>query len=309
VLATTGAFIPSLDGLLGVGQPRPLHSRLPGAAYFAVPAGLKRAARGLVMRRRGDAGELVAAYLGRLAAAPPTAGAASPLLITHDVDTAEGFAALPRLLEVEAELGMPSLSLLVTHRYPWARAEIRGWLADGFIFGVHDTTHDNRLAYLPPSGVRERLECALDALGDVGSPVFRAPGLLRSPALYQGIAGVIDVDLSAPDWALAWPTPGDGVGTPFPVRHGGVTCLPTTLPRDGELLGLGLGDDVVVSKARQLAAIGAPIVLLTHPDSGFTHGAERVAAYRRLLETLRGIARVEQPAAVLEKVKQGAVEL
>jgi hypothetical protein len=309
VLAATGAFTPSREGLLGIGQPRPLHSRLPAAAYFALPAVLKRAARTLAMRRRGTADGLVAAYLGRLGEPRPGAAGESRLLVTHDVDTAEGLAALPRLLEVEADLGMSSLTLLVTHRYAWERASLRSWHAGGFAFGVHDTSHDNRLAYASAAEVRERIARAFDALGDLGCRAFRAPGFLRSPALYEGIAGLVDVDLSAPDWALAWPRPGDGVQTPFPVRHLGVTCLPTTLPRDGELIALGLDDDVVVRKARQLAAIGAPMVLLTHPDPGFTHGTERVARYRRLLGQLRGLARVEPPAAVLENARQGVVEL
>jgi hypothetical protein len=114
--------------------------------------------------------------------------------------------------------------------------------------------------------------------------------------------------LSTTDWALLWPHPGDGIGTPFVVRHGPTTCIPTTLPRDGELIALGLshGDmvDVWQRKALGLRRVGAPVVLLTHPDPGFTDSDARIQTYGTLLRWLRETAgfRIMPPRAFLTEL-------
>lgn len=302
----TAAAAPSLAGLHGAGQRRPLYSRLP-VLYFAMPAWTRSFARWLVGSRHGGRA-LVDRYLARLAGWPAGDGRPVPLLLTHDVDTPEGYRTLPRLLEAEEALGLASLSLMVTHRYGWEPARLAALAERGHRFGVHDTTHDNRLAYLPPAQVSARIRRAQQALGPLDSGAFRAPAFLRTRGLYEGIAPVVRVDLSAIDWALLWPHPGDGMGSPFPVRYGPMTCVPTTLPRDGELIALGLrpreAADVCRTKALALHRVGAPAVLLTHPDPTFTDGAERIAAYADLLAGLRDSGRflLLPPAAALAEL-------
>jgi hypothetical protein len=122
----------------------------------------------------------------------------------------------------------------------------------------------------------------------------------------------VRVDLSTNDAALVWPHPGDGLGSPFPVRYRGVVCAPTTLPRDGELLALGLDREATLDlcrrKAAQLARVGAPAVLLTHPDPTFTDTAERLETYGLLLEHLRGSGqfRLAPPAETLADLERRA---
>jgi len=303
---------PSLAGLHGVGQTRPLYSRLP-ALYFLTPAWVKRAARSAFAARQGRVEALVRRYLAFLDGAPAGDGRPAPLLLTHDVDTAEGLAALPRLLAVEESLGLASLIFMVTHRYPWDRVALARLGERGHAFGVHDTTHDNRLAYLPPAAVDARIARAQAALGPLDSGAFRAPAFLRSASLYEGIAGRVSVDLSTNDCALVWPHPGDGLGSPFPVRYRRrMVCAPTTLPRDGELLALGLDRaatlDLCQRKAAQLARAGAPAILLTHPDPTFTDTAERLETYGLLLDRLRGsgLFRLAPPAETLAELQRRA---
>ncbi len=291
------APLPTLAGLHGADQRRPLYSRLP-ALYFIAPAWVKLAARAAFASRQGRVEGLVRRYLGLLDGAPAGDGRPAPLVLTHDVDTAEGLATLPRLLAVEESLGLASLVFLVTHRYAWDRAALARLRERGHAFGVHDTTHDNRLAYLPPAKVEARIRRAREALGPLDSGAFRAPAFLRSAALYEGLAAAgIRVDFSTNDSALVWPHPGDGLGSPFPVRHRRLAVVPTTLPRDGELLALGLGRaavlDLCQAKARQLAHVGAPAILLTHPDPTFTDTSERIEAYGELLAWLRASGRFQ----------------
>jgi len=306
------ALQPRLAGLQGLDQTRPLYSRFP-ALYFRTPAWVKRAARSAFAARHGQVAGLTERYLRFLDEAPPGDGRPVPVLLTHDVDTAEGFATLPRLLAVEERLGLASLTFLVTHRYPWQRAALARLHERGHVFGVHDTTHDNRLAYLPAADVELRIRSAQEALGRLDSGAFRAPAFLRSPSLYDGIASRVRIDFSTNDCALVWPHPGDGLGSPFPVRYRRLVVAPTTLPRDGELLALGLDRKATLElcrrKATQLARVGAPVVLLTHPDPTFTDTPARLDAYDELLDWLAASAcfRLVAPTEALAELHARAV--
>lgn len=309
------ALAPSLAGLHGAGQRRPLYSRLP-ALYFLTPPWVKAAARWVFAARRGRVDALIERYLAVLDGARDGDGSPVPLLLTHDVDTAEGLATLPRLLAVEESLGLRSLTFLVTHRYPWDPGVLARLAERGHAFGVHDTTHDNRLAYLAPAEVGARLRRAQEALGALDTGAFRAPAFLRTAALYAGMAGRVRIDFSSIDSALVWPHPGDGLGSPFPVRHRSIVCVPTTLPRDGELVALGLpaarAREVCCRKAAALARVGAPAVLLTHPDPTFTDTAERIERYGELLASLTENGRFLTPppvACLAELERRAGAEL
>ena len=302
---------PTLAGLHGADQRRPLYSRVP-ALYFRAPAWVKLAARSAFAARQGRIDMLIQRYLDRLQYAPAGDGNPVPLLLTHDVDTAEGLGTLPRLLAVEESLGLTSLTFLVTHRYAWKRETLTALAARGHAVGVHDTTHDNRLAYLPPAEVEARIARAQAALGSLDTGAFRAPAFLRSASLYEGLARRIKIDFSTNDAALVWPHPGDGLGSPFPVRYRTLAVVPTTLPRDGELLALGLDRaamlDLCRKKAAQLARVGAPVVLLTHPDPTFTDTARRIDAYGELIAWLRASGRftLVPPAETLAELQRRA---
>jgi hypothetical protein len=89
--------------------------------------------------------------------------------------------------------------------------------------------------------------------------------------------------------------------------------VPTTLPRDGELLALGLDREATLDlcrrKAAQLVRAGAPAVLLTHPDPTFTATVERLETYGRLLEQLRGsgLFRLAPPTDTLLELQRRAI--
>ena len=303
---------PTLAGLYGRDQRRPLYSRLP-ALYFLTPPWLKRAARVAFAVRQGRTDALIERYLGALESVPDGDGRPVPLLLTHDVDTAAGLATLPRLLTVEESHGLASLTFVVTHRYAWRRTDLARLAERGHAFGVHDTSHDNRLAYLPAAKIEARLARAQQALGSLDSGAFRAPAFLRSASLYEGIARRVRVDFSTNDVALLWPHPGDGLGSPFPVRHRRLTVVPTTLPRDGEMVALGLDRAAVLDlcrrKAQQLARVGAPAVLLTHPDPTFTDTDRRIDAYGELLGWLRssGLFHLATPTETLVELERRTI--
>jgi hypothetical protein len=298
-----------LRGLYGAAQRRPLYSHMP-SLYFGVPATLRRLVRRVVGLSRGRTDRLVQRYLDRLDDLSTADGRPVPLLLTHDVDTAEGYRRLGALLDVEEQVGLRSVSHLVTHRYPWSVPDLVPRAERGHAFGVHDTLHDNRIAYLPPDAIAQRLRDAQGALGALNCGTFRAPAFLRSEALYRAMEGLVTVDLSSPDWALLWPHPGDGIGTPFPIRHGSTVCVPTTMPRDGEMISIGLDGDAMVElwrhKASKLWRVGAPVVLLTHPDRGFTDSPARIAAYASLLRWFTESGRFDTapPLESLTKLRQ-----
>ena len=84
------------------------------------------------------------------------------------------------------------------------------------------------------------------------------------------------------------------------------------MPRDGELLALRLsrGERLAIykRKAEQLWRVGAPVIILTHPDPTFTDSDERIAAYAELLQWLVGSTRfrIPSPDGCLEDLSRRA---
>ena len=74
--------MPTLAGLHGADQRRPLYSRFP-ALYFATPAWVKRAARSAFAARQGRIERLIARYLDVLERAPEGDGRPVPLVLKH----------------------------------------------------------------------------------------------------------------------------------------------------------------------------------------------------------------------------------
>lgn len=298
---------PHLTGLYGLEQKRPLYSKYP-SLYFLTPSWVRSLSRRILVGKKGEPAVLIKSYLERLKVFGDAGGMRVPILLTHDVDTARGLKTLPRLLKAEEAQGFRSLTLLVTHRYRWKSGDLLAHHQAGHRFGVHDTTHDNTIAYIAPDQVRARIDQARAALGELGSSAFRAPAFLRSSELYEGLQGRVAFDFSSNDWALAWPHPGDGTAYPFPVRHKGLVCAPTNMPRDGEMLALGLSwsqmRDLCVQKARQLARVGAPVIFLNHPDPGFTDSDEAIDTYGALLKWFKecGLFQILAPDACLKEL-------
>jgi peptidoglycan/xylan/chitin deacetylase (PgdA/CDA1 family) len=285
---------------------RPVAARLP-FHYRRVPAPVRRVLRDLLMRRQSSRVEGFPAwpvepsveavrriYLAARRAADPTLepksfwpeGKRWALLLSHDIDSAEGLGLAGEQAEEERERGLAACWFVVGRRYPLDAGAVAELVAAGAELGLHGDTHDNKLAFLPLPEIERRLDACADVVAEHGMRGFRSPSMLRTDALYDALAGRFSYDSSMPDTGLL-PAP-NGCATVFPFEYRGVLILPLTLPPDGQLLARGLAPEEVlatwIAKAEWVRSVGGMAFHLVHPEQGFSAAPAMREVCRRFLD-------------------------
>jgi hypothetical protein len=230
--------------------------------------------------------DLFVSILGDVAREPLPTIAAWPhdhtwaLVLTHDVETAAGFAALDPVVDLEQRLGLRSSWNLVPRRYDVDEGRVRELIAAGFEVGVHGLCHDGRdLESL--ERVRERLPGMRAAAERWNAAGFRSPATRRQWELMPLLG--FDYDSSYPDTDPFEPQ-GGGCCTWLPFFNRDMVELPLTMPQDHTLFVIrGHTDETTwVDKAEFLRERGGMALLDTHPD--YLIDVRIMDAYRRLLE-------------------------
>ncbi|MDH3267273.1 MAG: hypothetical protein OEM46_00320 [Ignavibacteria bacterium] len=158
------------------------------------------------------------------------------LILTHDVEHKKGYERVPKLMDVEKELGFVSSFNFIPERDYVVEKELLNTLQrNGFEFGVHGLNHDGKLFFTEEVFSRraKKINQYLDKWGAVG---------FRAPAMHNNLdwIGELNIlyDLSTFDTDPFEPQ-SHGVGTIFPFwvmnkRHqkGCYVELPYTLPQD-----------------------------------------------------------------------------
>jgi peptidoglycan/xylan/chitin deacetylase (PgdA/CDA1 family) len=301
--------------------PPPASSRLP-FSYRAVPGPVRRTlarAVGRAQRRRVEQWaafpqwpiDVSADVLADWAAAPvlqPADGARrpTPVLLTHDIDSPDGLRNLvATFLPIEEAAGARSTSFIVPCAWQLDEGCLREAAARGHQLGIHGYDHSNRTPFATAADRRTRLDAARPLADRFAMIGYRAPSLLRTPALLEDLAGRYQYDSSIPTSGGLFPVPNNGCATVRPFRIGGLVEIPITLPRDGSLLFLGHSADEIVALWKSCADIvvraGGVVVLLTHCERHFSGSAPMLHAYRSFLEWIRNDRRFawSAPADVL----------
>jgi len=225
----------------------------------------------------------------RPSAAPPAGGypwpggARSAVLLTHDVESAEGMERIPMLLDAEREAGVRSCWNFVAEKYPVDPGLLCGLAGEGHEIGVHGLLHDGRLFSSPEVFAERmrRIRATADAWGARG---FRSPSLLHDGSLLATLS--FEWDSSVPAWDPFQPVPG-GSGNYFPYMLNDVCMeLPVTLWQDFTLFEeLGVRDiGIWREQAAAIHGMGGLIDVIVHPDYVTD---ERLESYRELLRFLR----------------------
>ncbi len=202
------------------------------------------------------------------------------LVLTHDVETSKGVAALAGIAELERGLGLRSSWNFVPRRYDVDDELVSGLTADGFEVGVHGLYHDGR-DLESAARVRERLPAMRSAAERWQAVGFRSPATQRQWELMPLLG--FDYDSSYPDTDPFEPQ-GGGCCTWLPFFNQGMVELPLTMQQDHTLFViLRHGDETAwVEKAEFLRGRGGLALIDTHPD--YLRDDRILSAYRRLLE-------------------------
>ena len=202
------------------------------------------------------------------------------LVLTHDVETADGYRDMELLREPERVHGYRSSWNFVGARYPVDAETVRSVQDDSCEVGVHGLVHDGRDLN------RQRLDERLPAMWEHASR-WNAVGF-RSPATHRGWDLMprlgFDYDSSYSDTDPYEPQAG-GCCTFLPFVNRGMVELPITLAQDHTIFTIlqHPDADLWLRKARHVRDRGGMVLVLTHPD--YAHDPRLADGYRKLLDT------------------------
>jgi hypothetical protein len=219
------------------------------------------------------------------------------LIITHDVDTEKGLQRALPLKNMEDQLGISSTWFLLSEEYNLPQRLVED-LAQNTTIGSHDIRHDGRLIQVKriEELVRRLSRSRLKLETIVGKPVkcFRSPLLQFNGRILSALreAGY-ESDFSAPCWEPVHPSTMSGFGTESvqPFEFEGIVEHPLTLFQDHQVLQVlrmstREAIKLWIDQARLVRSLDGDIVLLVHPDYGFSQDLD---AYRQLLASLMEI--------------------
>ena len=196
--------------------------------------------------------------------APWPDGAEWCLVLTHDVETAEGCDAVELLRAPERERGYLSAWNFVPERYQTPTSTVEALRDEGCEIGVHGLRHDGHDLESRRTLERRR-PGMLDAARAWGATGFRAPATQRAWDLVPALG--FGHDSSYTDTDPYEPQPG-GCCTWWPFLNRHVVEPPITLPQDHTLFAiLGHTDGSLwVQKASAVRLRGGMVLALSHPD-------------------------------------------
>ena len=213
----------------------------------------------------------------------------APVLLTHDIDSAEGLRNLVDLfLPIEEAAGARSTNFVVPCAWPLDHGLLRELTSRGHQIGVHGYDHSNRTAFLDAQARRHRLIAGRETLAMYSPAGYRAPSLMRTAALIGDLADHFLYDSSIPTSGGPFPVFNNGCATARPFSIGRTLEIPITLRRDGSLRFLGYSPGDIGTMWRQnaeaIAAARGVVMLLTHCEKRFSGNPAMLAAYRGFLE-------------------------
>lgn len=219
------------------------------------------------------------------------------LVLTHDVEWANGQSKCQAVAHMEQEEGFRSAFYFVPRRYdddPRLRAQLA---AMGFEIGVHGLYHDGKL-YRSHRTFSERAVRINEYLRHWEACGFRSPSMHHNLHWLHELDVAYDASMFDTDPFEPMP---DGAGTifPFVVAHPqtGHTYveLPYTLPQDYTTFVLlqETSPKIWQDKLDWVAARGGMAMVITHPDymdfgaGGLGERSYRASLYRQFLQYVR----------------------
>ena len=206
------------------------------------------------------------------------------LVLTHDVETADGCRDLDLLRGPERELGYRSAWNFVPLRYRVPDDVLDALRREGCEIGVHGLRHDGR-DLGSPRLLAKRLPAIREYADRWQAVGFRSPATQRRWDMMPRLG--FEYDSSYTDTDPYEPQPG-GCCSYLPYFNQNLVELPITLPQDHTIFAILQHRDAEVwlSKARLLRERRGMVLALTHPD--YARDPRLADGYRSLLEACHG---------------------
>ena len=275
----------------------PMSSKLP-FSYQAIPGPVRRiVAKGIGRFRRSQINQwgrfpafpldLTIDALSDLVLGDELLHDPTPVMVTHDIDTAEGESNLPLFLEIEEAVGVRSTNFVVPFKWKLNHDLLSQTREAGHEIGVHGFDHGNQTPYLQREIMMQRFDKTMPFIERYQCRGYRAPTLLRTQKLLAELATRFDYDSSVPTSGGLFPAPNNGCATARPFRAEGIWEIPLSMPRDAGLMFLGYKlvdiERCMLESARLIRASGGIVVLLTHCEKAYSGNRVMLDLYRRVL--------------------------
>jgi hypothetical protein len=209
----------------------------------------------------------------------------SALILTHDVETADGLRLAVEIADLEEDRGLRSSFNIVASWYPIDNGVVRELRERGFEVGVHGLYHD-RSMFSGRAAFEAQQPALREAVAALQAEGFRSPATHR---VFEWLGELpVSYDCSVPHSDPFEPQPG-GCCSLWPFFIGDVVELPYTLPQDHTLFTL-LRDrsiDRWVTQLDRIVRLHGFAQVLTHPDPGYLGKRRHRALYVELLELVR----------------------
>jgi len=212
------------------------------------------------------------------------------VILSHDIDTHEGFANVNKFIAIEKKYGLISSWFVVGSLFASHVPELKALKGQDLEIGCHGYLHDNKLVALTLSKMKESLLNCGDMIKELGVRGFRSPSLFRSRELFEALEGVFSYDTSVPDTEVFLQyAPHSGCCTVFPYRaQGALLEVPITMPLDSTLLALGLSIDEMFeiwkNKISWIKKVGGIAHFLNHAESYYSGNPKMLGLYERLAD-------------------------
>lgn len=215
----------------------------------------------------------------------------TPVLLSHDIDSLEGLQNLPQFLKIEEKYKARSSNYVVPCSWPIDEGILRDVQKSGHEIGVHGFDHSGKTPFAEDIKERDRrISGALPFIKKWKVTGYRAPSLLRTKSLIEGLRKTYRYDSSVPTAGGLFPSPNNGCASARPFLLEGMKELPVSMPRDGSLSFLGYSPKEILKIwtecAHQIAASGGVVVLLTHCEERFSGNPDMLAVYEEFLDTM-----------------------
>jgi len=206
------------------------------------------------------------------------------IVLTHDVESADGMRMIPQLAEIENKLGLKSCWNIVPYKYKIDRGLLNELVAQGHEIGIHGYNHDGRLFSSFEEFMR-RLPAINRAIEEYNAVGFRAPMVHRNLNWMQHLN--IEYDASCFDVDPFQAMPG-GCGSLWPFQAGKFIELPYTLPQDHTLFVVMQKNDDQIwrQKLHFIRHHRGMALMLTHPD--YLLSLQKLDIYQNFLTYMLG---------------------
>jgi peptidoglycan/xylan/chitin deacetylase (PgdA/CDA1 family) len=210
-------------------------------------------------------------------------GKRAALILTHDVESAEGLRGALELADLEEELGFRS-SFNLGAWYDVDPGFVGELTGRGFEIGLHSLHHDRSL-FESRASFESQLPGIAELREKLGAEGFRSPATHR---VFDWLGELpVSYDCTIPNSDPYEPQPG-GCSSVWPFFIGPVVELPYTLPQDNTVFTL-LGHRSPALWLEQAAAIEVEhglIQCLAHPDPGYLGDRDKRAYYTEFLRAM-----------------------